>query len=286
MGIPIGAGLSLVVANLLWPIPGIGWRGCFVLLGLLGLCMVGILWFVKDPPRGAMEDLAVGHAHKPVGAALPAIVRAFRQAPALGLTMLGAFLLNIAVGTTWLDPSWLYQERGFARERGPIFLGIALIIGGSAGNIVGGWLGDHFRKHFRGGQILALIALQLAIYPFAALYRFLPANWISGLAVCCCISSMSITFMYGPVLATIQELTPVRLRATMVAILLIGLNIFGASLGSVLAAALVKPLHSYTWAIFITAQAAVLAIPLFYWAFRRYGSDLARLAQAQEEELP
>jgi MFS family permease len=290
MGIPIGAGLSLVVANLLWPIPWIGWRGCFQVLGLIGVCMVGILWFVKDPPRGAMDDPTAIHMHQHVGAPLPAILRAFRQAPALGLTMVGTFLVNISVGTTWLDPTWLYEERGFTRERGPIFLGIALIIGGSAGNILGGWLGDHFRKHWKGGQVLALVVLQLAIMPFMVLYRFLPADWFVALAVCCCVSSMTITFIYGPVLSTIQELTPVRLRATMVAILLIGLNIFGASLGSVIAAALEKPLQrytvqSYTWAIFITAQAAVLALPLFYFAFRRYASDLARLGAAEEEDL-
>ena len=28
LGVPIGAGLSLIIANLLWPIPWIGWRGC------------------------------------------------------------------------------------------------------------------------------------------------------------------------------------------------------------------------------------------------------------------
>ena len=82
--------------------------------------------------------------------------------------------------------------------------------------------------------------------------------------------------MYGPVLATIQELTPVRLRATMVSVLLIGLNVFGASLGAVIAAWLVGRLHSYTWGIFITAQASLLAIPLFLVAFLRYGTDRAR----------
>ena len=68
--------------------------------------------------------------------------------------------------------------------------------------------------------------------------------------------------MYGPVLATVQELTPLRLRATMVAFLLIGLNIFGASLGAVIAAWLAGRLHSYTWGIFITAQASLVADPV------------------------
>jgi MFS family permease len=283
LGIPIGAGLSLVVANLLWPIPWIGWRGCFLALGFVGLAMVVVLLLVKDPPRGGMDGFPVSVARQPAGAPLPVVVRAFRAAPALGLTMVGAFLVNISVGTTWLDPSWLYEERGFARASSPIFLGICLIIGGSAGNVLGGWLGDRLGRRWKGGRLLALVLLQLAVVPFLAVFRFLPGDWRGSLALCCCVGSIQITFMYGPVLATIQELAPLRLRATMVAILLIGLNILGASLGAVIAAALVKPLQSYTWAIFVTAQLALLAIPVFLIAYRRYESDLASIALLQEE---
>ncbi len=105
------------------------------------------------------------------------------------------------------------------------------------------------------------------------------------MAVCCTIGTLQITFMYGPVLATIHDLTPVRLRATMTALLLIGLNIFGASLGAAVAALLTEVTGSFTWGIFITAQAALLAIPVFAVAFRRYASDLERLAREQEDRL-
>lgn len=73
-------------------------------------------------------------------------------------------------------------------------------------------------------------------------------------------------------------MSPIRLRATTIALLMIGLNIFGASLGSVIAAWLTGWLHSYTWGIFITAQAGLLSIPLFLLAYRRYETDLARIA--------
>jgi MFS family permease len=284
LGIPLGAGLSLIVSNLLAQVPWIGWRGCFLSLGLVGLSMVVVLLFLKDPTRGAMEDFPVPTVHRSPGAPVREVLRAFATAPALGLTMLGAFLTNISVGTTWLDISWLYEERGFARADAAIFLGIALIIGGSAGNVLGGWLGDRLRRRFRGGRLLALIIVQLAIWPIAAAYRFLPGQWRPALAVACTIASILITFVYGPVLSTIQELAPVRLRATVVAILMVGMNLVGASLGSVLAATVQERLHlSYTWAILLTAQAGLLAIPLFALAFRRYETDLARLAFLKEE---
>jgi hypothetical protein len=245
--------------------------------------MVVILLFIKDPVRGAMDEFPVHYAHTPPGAPVRDVVRAFMTAPGLGLTMLGAFLANISVGTTWLDPTWLYRERGFTRSGAPIFLGVALIIGGSTGNVLAGWLGDRLRRRWKGGRLIALIAVQLAIWPVAITFRFLPGDWRPALGVCCAISSILITFIYGPVLATIQELAPLRLRATMVAILLIGLNILGASLGAVIAAAVQERIGSYTWAIFLTAQAGLLAIPLFALAFRRYETDLARLALLKEE---
>ncbi len=286
LGVPIGAGLSLIIANLLWPIPWIGWRGCFFGLGLIGLAMVGVLMLVKDPRRGATD--AAPHAPQIMQSerrsfwfSLIETWRAIRQTPALALTMTGAVIINISVGATWLDSSWLNAERGFTKSGAPIFIGCMLLVGGSVGNILGGWLGDMFNRRRNGGRLLAIVVSQLAIAPFAITNRFLPGNYYIGLGVCYCIGSIMVTIMYGPVLATVQELSPIRLRATTVALLMIGLNIFGASLGSVMAAWLTGWLHSYTWGIFITAQVGLLSIPLFLLAYRRYETDLARLANLQ-----
>ena len=214
LGIPIGASLSMIISNFLWPIPWIGWRGCFLLLGLLGLTMVVILLFVKDPVRGGMEDLPAFATQtppaRPLSELLPDLVRALRCAPALGLTLVGAVLVNISVGTTWLDISWLHAERGFSKGGAAVFLGVCLLIGGSVGNVAGGWLGDRLRRRTRGGRLLALVILQATIFPFSVAYRFLPSHLLPLLAVCCVVGTLQITFMYGPVLATIHELTPVR----------------------------------------------------------------------------
>ena len=212
----------------------------------------------------------------------------FLRSPALGLTMIGAVLINISVGATWLDASWLNAERGFRQARAPIFLGLCLLVGGSAGNLLGGWLGDRLQRSRRGGRLLALILIQASLIPFAVAFRFLPGDpaFRPVLAVCCVIASMMITYMYGPVLATVQELTPPHLRATMVAFLLIGLNILGALLGSVIAAWLAGLLHSYTWGIFITAQGSLVAIPVFLLALRYYRTPTVRLDVALEGNTP
>lgn len=288
LGVPIGASLCLIIANLLWPIPWIGWRGCFLALGVLGLLMLYGLLLVKDPRRGASEHCPVvslpsNAERRTFRLLLHETLRAVCRTPALLLTMLGAVCINISVGASWLDASWLHAERGFSKQGGPIFLGSIFIFGGTVGNILGGWLGDKLRKRHCGGRLLALIGIQLAITPFAIAFRFLPGNYYLGLALCYVFGSMSVTYMYGPVLATVQELSPVRLRATMVALLLIGLNITGASLGAVMAAWLTGALRSYTWGIFITTQAGLLSIPFFLLAYRRYAVDLAQLVNSNQE---
>jgi MFS family permease len=87
------------------------------------------------------------------------------------------------------------------------------------------------------------------------------------------VGSIFVTMMYGPVLATVQELTPVRIRATMIAFLLICLNILGASLGALIAAKLTQSFSSYTWGIFATSQISLIAIPMFWLAARRFRMD-------------
>ncbi len=282
LGVPIGASFSFIIPNLLWQIPWIGWRGCFFGLGLIGLSMVGVLMFVKDPRRGAteLEPLTFQGQQterRSFFSSLIETLEAIIRTPALWMTMLGAVIINIGVGATWLDTKWLYEERGFTKSGAPIFIGCMLLVGGSVGNILGGWMGDMFNKRRNGGRVLAIVVSQIAIAPFVIASRFLPGDYYLLIGVCYCIGSILITIMYGPVLATVQELSQVRLRATTVALLMIGLNIFGASLGSVLAAWLTGVLHSYTWGIFITAQAGLLSIPLFLLADRRYETDLARL---------
>src|SRR5207253_298057 len=114
--------------------------------------------------------------------------------------------------------------RGFDKSRAANFLGVNLLLGGSLGSLLGGWLGDLFHRHFSGGRLLALVCLQLAIVPFGIAVRFLTPDAIL-FPLSYLVGSIYITMMYGPVYATVQELTPLRLRSTMIAFLIIWLNI-------------------------------------------------------------
>jgi hypothetical protein len=48
-GVPVGFGLSFALAGFVGP--RLGWRACFLALGLAGLAAVGLVWRMADPPR-------------------------------------------------------------------------------------------------------------------------------------------------------------------------------------------------------------------------------------------
>ena len=55
MGVPIGVGVSLLIAGYLGP--AIGWRACFYVLGGLGLVLAVVMLFMKETPRrGALTQ--------------------------------------------------------------------------------------------------------------------------------------------------------------------------------------------------------------------------------------
>jgi len=204
------------------------------------------------------------------------------NSPALALTIISGVLINIPVGSTWLDPSWLVEERGFTHARATLFLGVLFLIGGSFGNFIGGWLGDRFRRHWTGGRLIALVVIQLVVSPFGIAFRLIPPTSFM-FPVCCAVSAILVTMIYGPLYASVQELTPLRIRSTMIAVLIVGLMLLGASLGAPLAARLAESFEAagfkqpLTAGIFVTGQIGLLAVPLLLIAARRYSIDMAKV---------
>src|SRR4029450_7309948 len=107
LGIPIGAGLSLVVASLVSPIPSLGWpgmswRSCFIALGLIGVALVGVLLLIKDPLRGGSEGKVAtpptdATPQRSLAQILGEVANTLRRSPALVLTMISGVLINIPV---------------------------------------------------------------------------------------------------------------------------------------------------------------------------------------------
>ena len=86
---------------------------------------------------------------------------------------------------------------------------------------------------------------------------------------------MQLGLLYGPTFATVQELAPVEIRATVVAFYILALNFVGLGVGITGGGYLVDALiargvaEPYTWTLLLFSGLSMLSIPFFYAAGRR-----------------
>ena len=97
LGIPIGAGLSLIIAGYLGPL--IGWRMCFYILGGIGVVFALIMFFIKDTPRKNIIETNKKLRFKSVAREL---IKALKDSPALTLCIYGGVVFHFVLGAACL----------------------------------------------------------------------------------------------------------------------------------------------------------------------------------------
>ncbi len=231
IGVPLGMGLSLVIASVL--VPTLGWRSCFYVLGLTGLLFVVALLFVRDPREDARAGGATASA-RPVPS-LSSIVHDLRGAlqtsPELWLLMIGGSGVAFASGAAIHAVTWLVQERGMPFGQIAFRGGVIIAVAGLIGNFLGGWFADWCRARWAGGRIWSLAISCLVFAPVSVL--FITASPDSPLFyVLWFLNNVGLSAWYGPVFAGVQDLAPARVRASIVGVALLVTNVFGVSPGA------------------------------------------------------
>jgi MFS family permease len=288
MGVPIGVGCSLLIAGYLGP--AFGWRGCFYFLGALGIALAAVMLLVKEtrPPRPAPP---AGAGTAPPARAVPAdgvartLIRALRASNALGLTIAGGVALHFVLGAAAFDQLWFVQERGFERAEIARLSGWIGMLAGVLGNLFGGWGGDFWLRRTGTGRPAFLFWVMLVLAPLQIAYRLVPPDSVFfylGIFF----GFFGLGAFYGPTFATVQELAPPQIRATVVAFYILMLNLIGLGGGITLGGVVIDVLQArgvaepYTWTLLAFTLLSLLAVPLFWLAGRRFADDRARLEQA------
>lgn len=290
IGVPFGTGLAFVLAGILGPI--YGWRNCFYGMGAIGVLLTLAVLLIKDPPRGTMEE---GHkekggvqAHDSFGKVLLELFHAFRVSPALWLVIVGAILTHVSLGATLMDNLWLVNDRGFAPKDAATLVGKYLLIAGTIGTFVGGIGADWFQARWpKGGKLYFLALMQTLAIPFIVLFRFTEDTTSTVFTVSLLIVFLTNFYFYGPVYSAVQELAPVRVRATAVALLLFLVNFFGLSVGASIAGGLADKFiaegmaQPYTWANFTPNAIGFTCIVFYLLAAFYYDSSRKRILAAE-----
>ena len=286
LGVPIGAGISLLIAGYLAPI--VGWRNCFYLLGSLGIFLSLIMWFFKETPRRysrpTAENEASGRAANISHVARLAL-ETIPKSPALMMTIAGAMAMSVFFGTIIFEQLWLVQERGFERSEIARLAGWLALTGGILGNLFGGIGSDIFVRKIQLARPLFLFWILLVLAPIAIIYRIVPEDsvWIKiGLFF----GMFQVGAFYGPIFSTVQELVPAQIRSTSIALLLLMMNLVGTGIGVTVSGIVLDILiergidQPYTITLLALTIIGLFSIPCFLFAGLRFERDKKRVIPA------
>lgn len=280
MGVPVGVGASLLVVGYLGP--AIGWRNCFYTLGAIGVVFAIIMLFMRETPRRHLVDAPEASPKQSFGDIARTLITALKASPALMMTIGGGVAFHFILGAATFDQLWYVQERGFERAEIAQITGWIGIVGGLLGNLFGGIGGDWFLKKTGVGRPMFLFWIMLFLAPVNVAYRLVDPDsmwfWVGVFT-----GFFQLGCFYGPTFATVQELVPPQIRATVVALYLLLLNMAGVAVGVSAAGYYIDWLIAqgsdapFTTALLWFTAISFSAIPLFYFAGRRYETDRRRL---------
>jgi MFS family permease len=218
-GIPLGAGLAFFLGGAIGQ--GLGWRWAFWLLGFPGIALALVVFFLREPERGATETARPEPS--PEG-----WKKLIRSVP-LRLHHLG-YGLFAGAGyslSLWL-PLFLSRVHGMSLAAIGVFAGVTSIIGGVPGTVLGGWAADRFRRRGRGGRMLfgslaagVCIPLWLVLIWSPSVALLLVANFI--------LLAFALAWL-GPAAADVHEIAGPDLRGIAVGIYFFTVNLLGNGL--------------------------------------------------------
>jgi MFS transporter, Spinster family, sphingosine-1-phosphate transporter len=264
LGIPIGIGGSFILASFLGPM--LGWRGSFVALGAIGVAAALLVaFFIRDPARGGSE---ASSERGSFAASFAAMKFQLRNNRALVLILLGSIAATCVQGAAVLDLLWWTSERGFSERSAQQWNGSLFLFGGVCGSLLGGVLADAMHARMPAGRLVFLAIAYAIGVPVMLLFRLLDAD--SGLFLpMAFVGNMVFMLLYGPALASLQEIVPAAHRGATVALFILVTSLIGSSGGSALVGALADAfaaagqLQPIGWAIIATQSIGLLAVPAF-----------------------
>lgn len=234
-GLPLGSFIGLGFGGILGDL--VGWRMTFVLAGVPGLLIaLAVLLVLKEPRRSGEKVVAEGRE-----AFLPSL-KAFLSKRTYRWTVAGGTLQAIVIYGTgaFLAPFFLrahgpelsalaaaagLKANGFL---GLVF-GVTVGLAGAAGTFMGGWLSDRAsRESLRSYVTVPAIAAWLSIPAF--LLVLTAGSAIPGFLFLS-IGNAMINAYLGPMHATCQGVAGASRRATVSAVTLVIINLFGLGIG-------------------------------------------------------
>ncbi|OUW81059.1 MAG: hypothetical protein CBD79_00220 [Gammaproteobacteria bacterium TMED219] len=277
MGVPLGVGVSLILAGYLGPV--IGWRGCFYLIGSIGIVLGIAMLFVKDSPRQNQTNI---REKKSFAQMISLLFKVLGSSKSLILTIAAGTVYHLNLGASVFDQVWAIQDKGLDRAAFAQASGWIFTIFGILGSVFGGTFSDWTLKKYNLPRTWFLLILTLLSMPFAFTRYLDPDGTLFWVGIC--VAAFGLGCFYGPVFAVIQELVPYSIRGTIVGFNLVCLNLLGFVPGSIIAGVVLDTMLAseaempYTQTLVaFSVMFLILGPILYYFAGKYYQSDKAAL---------
>lgn len=267
LGIPIGTLLGMIIGGTL--ADRLGWREAFVVVGLPGVALALVVWFVLKDPRRADAAAVLRAQNQP--AALPigqAVSEVMRSRAYLLLLCAGSAAAFLAYGKTTWTTIFFQRTHDLTAGQTGLWFGLLSGVGGMLGTWLGGYLADRFGTKSR-RHVLTAPAIGMAVAVPLAIAAYHAPSWPLAL-VLLFVPTVFNSLYYGPTYSAAQGLVPVRARAIAAAALLFFQNLIGLGLGPLFFGMLsdwLQPTYGADSVRYVLYGAAVLGLvpAFFFW---------------------
>jgi MFS family permease len=287
IGIYLGSASALVIGGVIFahpaggtvmvPLAGAmkGWQLVFLLLGIPGLLLTLVTLTLRTGASREAWALRTGARSAQFFAHIGARAKAY-----IGIMLGFALMVLVGNGTAVWIPAFLERSYGWTTAQVGSLYGPVVFVCGTSGALTGGLVASWLRKRgLAHGNLQASMIGFTALVPVTIAFPLMPT---AGMAlVLIGLMNFLAGFNFGGGLATLQELTPNRMRALMSAAYMLTINLIGAALGPT-AIALVtdygfhdpKALH-YAISI-VCAVASPLSVVLLWMGMKDYRRIIGR----------
>lgn len=223
LGVPVGASLSYFFSG---PVAqAYGWRTAMLLASLPALVLIPLMLRIAEPVRGAAET----HRESMAKSSMTAILKI----PTMWWIIASGALLNFnmyAVAT--FLPAFLSRIHGLTLAKSGIATGAIFVVGGVAGGLLAGRLGDRVARKRDDGRLLVAAVISAIGAPFA--FLGIGAGSVYAAIPLIAVGYGTLNAYYGLVYSAIQDIVAPAMRGSAMAIYFLAMYLCGASFGPLL----------------------------------------------------
>lgn len=242
----LGGGLGVALGGVL--AQHFGWRSVFVIYGLVGLLLVPFVLALPEAPR----TLRAEHDER----ARDVVKDLLRDVRLVTIWVAGTLTFGAGMAYAAWVPSFLVRDHGFDVAQAGYVFGLAVVVGGVAGSLIGGFAADRAARRRFAGQ-LDVSALAALIACPCVLVSIL-TTWAPVYITFAVLTPVAVFAFFPAVQTTLVEIVPPHRHGLAYALNILFLSGIGSAFGPYVIGAVSDATHSLRFALGATAAAMVL----------------------------